>query len=234
MTDYKKLLKAIRPFLDNGSDLKGVDLRFSEKNLATKLTRSQKARISKAASDVKRTKGTNVYFHRTRTPKNKRLLQKIGVHTRTNNDLGGAFVPSSSEEKGPRVRYTKRGPIFSDNHVSWEFLPFNMKGLIDNPGAEINRVLQNRKFRAYAIKTGEYQTHIPRGREGIEREVNILMTRYQPGGEKYKEGDGGSNNFNQWLFGLVGYNFHNQSSLKKYVERARVIRSRKQRTRKRK
>src|SRR6185437_13569635 len=71
----------------------------------------------------------------------------------------------------------------------------------------------------YVVQAGEFEVPGSFAPEFIVDEVLKLMERY--GADKYDENKKSSHYYGNWLHGLNGYTFHNQSELSEYRETKR-------------
>tara|TARA_R110000803_G_scaffold164080_1_gene227830 strand:+ start:6242 stop:6946 length:705 start_codon:yes stop_codon:yes gene_type:complete len=197
--NYNQLLREIRPFVS------------FDYNLNEKLTKSQRAKITKYHKVIDRLKARPNYVYRPRKKDRLQKAQNFAQHQEKLPDLKVAFIPTQGGEK-PTIKFNKKNQLsISDSTVTNTLIELDPQELMADPEGHIKEQINDvGKFESYTISAGAYEIPI-----GI-RTVDLLTTEIINLMEKY--GDEKKNNyFGQWLHSVRGYNFKNQASFGAYL-----------------
>ena len=203
LADYKEQAKIIKPFADFPIDLR------------KKLSKSDKAKITKYYNAVDSLTARTSYAYKPRNKKRLKLAQQFS-HTDPAHKhlphLKVAFIPVPEENARPVIGFTDKGMRIKSFHVTSHFLPFNRRKLLKNPRAHVEETIKiDPEANAFTVRCGNFEINSPKPRWEIAKYVNDLITdsRYSTPGTEHYAGD--------WLVGLTSHQFKNQETEDTYV-----------------
>ena len=127
-----------------------------------------------------------------------------------------AFVPTAT--KDAKITIKNGRVIVTSKYVSEVSIPFNLSALVNDPRAELERVIrENPEFTQFIVQVGEDGKFLFNGllQPGTAAmQVMWLIERYSPGGAAYK---GPANHYSRWLYGLKGVKAKSQSEANNYL-----------------
>lgn len=224
--NYSQLMRDIRPYVEFDFDLRH------------KLTPAQKSKISRYHAQIEALSVRPHQVFRTSNKKNLKAAQEFGQHDPRFTQIKVAFIPNANpaDETGKpaklKLEFNKDGTVTSrGEHVITRNIRFDRRKLVtlakldeesDDPEASevvdyINKLIKRAPpSKAYAIQAGAFEISRTFTRADIAAEVQKKMMRYgadQPDSDPRNKN---SHYWGNWLFGLNGYNFQNQSDLTQY------------------
>lgn len=206
--NYAKRLRDIRPY---------VDFNY---NLNTPLNSAAKTQINRYYEYIQKLTVRDHQIYRTKNTSNLRSVQRFAQHDPRFVHLTVAFVPNSGDER-MKITINKNGEVRGKTgHIGVFEIPMNRKRLIQEGRKYIEQVIKKGpRVKRYVIQAAEFEVPGAFAREFIVDEVVRMMERY--GADQYDETKGSSHYFGNWMWGLNGYTFHNQSELGAYREKKR-------------
>lgn len=206
--NYAQRLRAIRPYVDFDYDLRKP------------LSSAAKAQISKYYGYIQKLTVRPHQVYRSKSDDNLRAVQRFAQHDpRKYQRLKVAFVPNAGAERA-KIKIGKDGRVSAKTgNISQIEIPLDPEDLIEADDAGEAEDYINAQIDAappakrYVVQAGEFEVPSARSREFITEYVLQLMGRY---GADLKGGEENNHHYKNWMFGITGYNFHNQSQLDEY------------------
>lgn len=197
-TQYKEKMRRLRKFVDFDYDLRKP------------LTKYQKTKINKYSKELDRLTKNKPYSVQVYKSKNRARLESVKVMGGNDSSLKGfkvAFVPKTSEHQ--KITFNKKGePQIKSRHVTETFYEFDQERLALEGGAYAQSVAVKAARKSYAIKTGDWQLAATFPAALIGERIDQLQQAYSV--------EGANNHYSNWMLGLVGYDFTNQSDVHEY------------------
>lgn len=190
-------LKAIRPFVEFNYNINSI----KKGNLSA----YDKRKIKEYYDAISAATAQPNYAYK---PRNK-AHRKAALEYANQADLKQlktVFIPVPRQGMKPELKFTKNGLVTKTGFVETRQISFNKFALIKDRQKEVKRVLEKfpEKYRRFTIQCGQYEYLAAAVRSRVDSEVARLMERY---GNEDK-----NNYFGNWLNGLYGYEFINQST----------------------
>ena len=212
--EYSKKLKAIRSYVSFDYDLRKP------------LHSSQKAKINKYFDAINSIQARPNKVYRSKNKKRVKTVQEFGRNGFDNlPDIKVAFY-ETSEANPVKLRFDKKGLQAHGEYFDIRYVPFDLPALLDNPDAEIQRVLNDPGtkgadwFRVAVGKNGEYSIASPRIRDNVPGFIQYLMNKYQKTDESGKELN---NYWGNWMHGLLPMTAKNQSEVLTFLNKEAKI-----------
>lgn len=207
--NYAQRLKDIRPFVDFNYDLRKP------------LSSAAKAQISKYYGYIQKLTVREHQVYRSTNKDNLRAVQRFAQHDpKKYNRIKVAFVPNAGTER-MKLTIGKDGRVRgTTGNISQIEIPLDAEALAehDEDGTleeYIDSVIDDAPpAKRYVVQAGEFEVPSARSRNFITEYVADLMRRYDA--SKFNPDDKNSHYYGNWMFGLIGYNFHAQSQLDEY------------------
>jgi len=207
--NYAQRLKAIRPFVDFDHDLRKP------------LSSAAKAQITRYYGYIQKLTVREHQVYRSSNPANLRAVQRFAQHAPTGFEhLKVAFVPNAGTERlkigfDAKGRVRAKGSYFDQIEVELDpedLVQADEEGFAaEYIDAQIDDAAPARQ---YVVMAGEFEVPSSRSRKFITEYVVDLMARY--GADKLKGGEDDNHHYKNWMFGIIGYNFHDQADLAEY------------------
>lgn len=205
----------------------GYDLRHIEE-----WTPAQRARVRKYYHELQRLTAQPRYVFRARNEQHLKQAQRTSGHD-TGYKFKVAFVPYTPEFdkqgklKPPQVEFLKEGIRIKQTGYNKLKIPFNKVNLVRNPDKEITRAIAVNAPNAkrFAIDANGNEMRGIYARSFVTEKVVQLMEKYD-GIRPLPKGSGNQGNnpkyhkWDQWLDGLVGYEFASRSDQVKKTQQA--------------
>lgn len=213
---YKKMYKALKPYIDYPLDLRKP------------LTKGNKTVITKYFKELQRVTDHKPYSIQVYRSKNKTKLKKVqelgGQNTRLNK-FKVAFVPKTSPHQ--KIRFNKKGEAYTKGvYVKATFIPLDPLLLAtENAEDYVNATIADRTENSFSIQAGDYEISGTFSKNRVAGQVNKLCMQYSD--------ESKNNYYGNWLGGLFANEFSNQASLDEYREAKRQAQIKKDRSIKR-
>ena len=196
---YKKMYKALKPFVDFKIDLR------------KEITRGQKTVITKYFKEYTRLtagKPYEIQVFRSNKRANTVKAQELGGQDTRLKKFKVAFVPKNSPHQ--KIKFNKKGEAYVKNfYVKATFIPLDPLRLATEDITEyVDGVIADRKEDSFSVQTGDYELGGTFSKSRVGERVNKLC-------QQYNNMDA-NNYFGNWLGGLFANEFHNQSDLTSY------------------
>lgn len=211
----------------------GYDLRKIES-----WTPSQKAKITRYFKEIDKLASRPFKIYRPRKKEHLRAVQIASQHEKLLPGLKVAFVPVADPAAKLDIKVSKDRVTFKHKGITKFTIPLNVRELLLNPRAEIERAIRENPAKLYQVQAGKHLVPGSADAGSIQEKVMFLMNRY--GADKFDPNDDSSHYFGNWLHGLVGYTYHQERQYMAYQrareaerERLRLLRQR-ERARRRK
>lgn len=207
--NYAQRLKAIRPYVSFNYDLRSP------------LTSAAKAKISRYYNYIDKLTVRQHQVYRTTNKDNLRAVQRFAQHDpKRYGQIKVAFVPNAGTER-MKLTIGKDGRVRgTTGNIAQIEIPLDAEELAqaDEDGTledYIDSVIDDAPpAKRYVVQAGEFEVPSARSRGFITEYVADLMRRYDA--SKFNPDDKNSHYYGNWMFGLIGYNFHNQDDLAEY------------------
>jgi len=215
--DYSQRLNAIRPFVSFDHDLRKP------------LTSAAKAQISRYYFYIQKLTVRPHQVYRTRNADHLRTVQEFAQHDPNRfQQLRVAFVPNDGAER-MRIRFDAKGRVHGETvHLTKIAIPLDVRKLIKGGAKYIDEQIDAAPpAKRYVVQAGEFEVPFADMRSGITKRVVRYMEKY--GADKYDADDKNSHYFGNWMFGITGFNFTEQSDMMAYrtaQRKATKVRSR--------
>ena len=214
--NYAQRLKAIRPFVSFNYDLRKP------------LSSAAKAQITSYYEYIQKLTVRQHQVYRSTNEDNLRAVQRFAQHDpKRFKKLKVAFVPNAGAER-MKLSIDKDGRVHGKtskiSQVEIPFDPLLLAEAEDNGEAEdyIDECIDAApRAKRYVVQAGEFEVPSARSREFITEYVKDLMSRY--GADKHDPDKHSSHYYGNWMFGLTGYNFHDQSQMDEYRSEKRRL-----------
>lgn len=221
-TNYSQRLKAIRPYVSFNYDLRQP------------LTSGAKRRINDYYEYIQKLTIRPHQVYRARSEDVLRSVQRFAQHDKRHKFLKVAFVVNAGSER-MKIRIGKDGRVRGrTGNISLFEIPIDAATVArlaadddeqDDP--EVNSVREYiaaliddaPEAKRYVPQAGAFEVPGSYHRKFIVDEVVKLMGRY--GADKNDPDDRNSHYWGNWLFGINGYNFHEQADIGAYREARR-------------
>jgi hypothetical protein len=207
--NYGQRLRAIRPYVDFDYDLRQP------------LSSAAKAQITRYYGYIQKLTVRQHQVYRSKNADNLRAVQRFAQHDPERYQrLTVAFVPNSGKERMKLRIDTKgrvRGKTGSIGQVEIPLDPYDLLEAEENGTAAeyVDRMIDEAPpAKRYVVMAGEFEVPSARHRGAITAYVVDLMSRYSS--DRHDENDKNSHHYKNWMFGLIGYNFHAQAQLDEY------------------
>lgn len=211
---YKEKYRRIKKFVNINHDL-----RLSENNFNSLLSRQEKSEISHYFKTLYGERGSykeqgainiDVYLYRPRSKKRKELAAKYAQIEGAYKKLKVIPIPRADKENPIKLKFKNNTLEVQEKNITRRVAFFNMKQLATDPKMEVLKIVKQLQAEgkldailplagAREILDGA-QTEDP---EIIAERIMFLMNKY-------------SESFQKWLLGLAGYEFTNQDSFLEY------------------
>lgn len=207
--NYAQRLRDIRPFVDFDYDLRKP------------LSSAAKAQISRHWEYIQKLTVRPHRVYRSKNAENLRAVQRFAQHDPKHfPHVKVAFVPNPTKER-MRITVGKDGRVRGKTkNIAQVEIPLDAEELA---AADENGILEDYidalideapPAKRYVVRAGAFEVPSARSREHITEYVADLMQRY--GASKYDPDDKDSHYYANWMFGITGYNFEEQSDLEHY------------------
>lgn len=201
---YKEKIKEMRPYMRS---LRNIDLRKH-------VSAAQKSYVTKAWDEYQELTARPYRVFKTPNKKHLKIAQAYSRHEEGKPKFDVAFIPTADPKA--KLKFKDDRLIIKSKYVTETTLFFDLKKLATNPGDEIRRVMaKNPDAKQFIIMAGKYLYNGGLARSLVENEVTNLMARYSTGGEGLKK-RGENSRWENWLFGLVAFQAHDQKSINEY------------------
>jgi len=207
--NYGQRLKAIRPFVDFDYDLRKP------------LSSAAKAQITAYYGYIQKLTVRQHQIYRSRDRKKLRAVQRFAQHDPNRfQHLKVAFVPNAGAER-MRITIAKDGTVRGKTgKIAQVEIPLDKIALVkaDEQGRAaqyVENAINNAPGAArYVVQAGEFEVPTAHLRTTITRYVVDLMSRYSS--DNFDKNDKNSHFYGNWMFGITGYNFTEQSDMEAY------------------
>lgn len=202
--NYAQRLKAIRPFVDFDHDLRKP------------LSSAAKAQITRYYEYIQKLTVRPHQVYRSKDPARLAAVQRFAQHDPGKHlRLTVAFVPNPGTEK-MRLRIDKNGRVHGKTeNIAKVEIPLDHARLVKEGRPYIDKAINKApKAKLYVVQAGEFEVPAAKGRQFITDYVAQLMARY--GADQFDREDKNSHYYGNWMFGITGYNFHEQASIEQY------------------
>jgi hypothetical protein len=204
--NYAQHLRDIRPYVNFDYDLRKP------------LSSAAKAQISRYYGYIQKLAVREHQVYRSRNLDNLRAVQRFAQHDpKRFPRLTVAFVPNNGKER-MQLRIDAQGRVHGKtSSIAQVEVPFDPLELMAAHEAGKAReyieaaIVAAVPAKRYVVMAGEFEVPSARPRNIIADYVVDLMGRYSQG-----EDDKNSHHYKNWMFGLIGYNFHAQAQLDEY------------------
>lgn len=212
-------LKLIRPYINFNYSINEIK--------KGNLSNYDKAKIKKYYDIVNGLQSQPHYVYRGRN--NSRL--KAAMEFANQPKLKGfkaALIPTPEFGRKPKISFNKKGDITVSNskHIHTKSVLFNKRDLLINPEKEIKRALNKfpATYKRFAAMCDVHEQRRAYSKNKTVSEITKLMMQYR-NEEK-------NNYFGNWLNGLYGYSFDNQTDYDEYKSEKRKAKTKLQKDRK--
>ena len=207
--NYAQRLKAIRPYVDFDYDLRKP------------LSSAAKAQITRYYGYIQKLTVRPHQIYRSTDPDKLRAVQRFAQHDpKKHQRLKVAFVPNAGGER-MKLRIDKNGRVHGKTgNIAQVEIPLDPLELAEaDANGEAMEYIDAAidaapPAKRYVVQAGEFEVPAAKHRNFITEYVAQLMAKY--GADKYSEDDKNSHYYGNWMFGIIGYNFHNQAQLDDY------------------
>jgi len=200
----KEQIKEMRPYLKK---LRQIDLR-------KKVSPQKRSAISKAWQEYQELTTRPFKIYRTKNKKKLNIAQTYSRHEKGKTKFDVAFVPTADPKA--KLNFKDDRVIVKSKYVTETVLFFDVRNLAVDPLGEIqNALAKNPNAKQFIIMAGKYLYNGGLARSLVENKILNLMAHYSPGGKIYEK-RGPNSHFENWLFGLVAFEAHNQGSINDY------------------
>lgn len=185
-------------------------------SLRAPLSSSAKAKINRYYDYLQRLTTRPTQIYRTKDPARLKKVQIFAQHDiKAFPQIKVAFVPNDGKEK-MRITFNNKGRVIAKTkYVSKILIELDpIKAMAAEESGNLADYIDSRIDSAppvlrYIVQAGEFEVPIARSREFITEYVVDLANRYGS-----NESD--NHHYKNWLHGIVGYNFQNQSNYDDY------------------
>jgi hypothetical protein len=183
------------------------------------LSSAAKAQISRYYAYIQKLTVRPHQVYRTKNSDNLRAVQRFAQHDPTKYQrLTVAFVPNAGAER-MKITIDAKGRVHGKaGHIGQVEIPLDPYELAaaDADGEALEyidaAIDAAPPAKRYVVQAGEFEVPAAKSRQFITEYVAQLMAKY--GADKYNEDD--KNYYGNWMFGIIGYNFHSQAQLDDY------------------
>lgn len=192
--EYANKLKQIRPFVEFNFNINSVK--------AGNISPADKRKITKYYNVIKEQAQKIHYVYRPRNKQRLKTARKFADMPNLPQLKNVVFLPTEEPNVKPKLNFSKNNKQIEveENFVKSRIAYFNKEKLIEDPTAEVQRAIKKLPdAKQFTVRCGKFESiksHLMGGKDKIVDVVIKLQNTYQ--------------NSEDWLNGLIGYEFKNQ------------------------
>lgn len=173
-----------------------------------KLTPYQKSKIKKYYDEIEKLTARPYQIYR---PRNKKRLKEAQKYSGQQNSLPGikvAFVPTPGANP-VKIKFRGQTMRVVSQYSESTMIPLDLDKLIENPEKHVNERIKKSNATQFTIMAGVNEIPQAVAPSLLAGEIIALMNRYSDETE--------NNYFGNWLYGVRGHKFKNQSDVDAYL-----------------